>query len=221
MTTLIARAIDTSILMFKTTAVEQSSAQSNPETTGSPANLGQATPPNSEGRVPERQENSANQDLRIPNHTSLPTVYDSLKLLTDLRPASFKPTVGSNSTTSASNLLHVSAHEAVPAVHQDDGNDLSLMGDHLFPGPSISTSSKGKQKAIYSPSDADDYQDCDAYQELQFGHLKRPVASQDDQFGQSNVQLEMNTDPNFEDFYLDSGLEPDWNWFTEVSQRLV
>jgi hypothetical protein len=144
MMTFIERAIDTSILTFKTTAAEEILPQGNPNTTGLLVNLALVTPQNAEGRVPEQQENSADQDLRIPNPTSLPTLYDSLKPL----------------------------------------------GSH-------------------------------AYQELQFGHLKRPLANQDDQFSQSNVQLNMNTDPNFEDFYLDPGLEPDWNWFTEVSQRLV
>ena len=124
MMTFIERAIDTSILTFKTTAAEEILPQGNPNTTGLLVNLALVTPQNAEGRVPEQQENSADQDLRIPNPTSLPTLYDSLKPLTDMRPTSPKPTAGSNSTTSASNLFDVSAHEAVPAVYQDDGNDL-------------------------------------------------------------------------------------------------
>jgi hypothetical protein len=215
MTTLIERAIDTSILMFKTTAVEQSSAQSNPETTGLPENLGQATPPNSEGRVPEQQENSADQALLIPSYSSLPTVYNPVKSPPDWRPISSRPTICSDSTNSDDNLFDVPAHEAVIVVQRSGGNECSRIGDNDEATASISTSSKGKQKAIYPANVTDDYQDSHAYQEAQFGYMNRPSASQD------VVQQDMNTGPNFEDFYLDSGLEPDWNWFTEVSQRLV
>jgi hypothetical protein len=215
MTTLIERAIDTSILMFKTTAAEQGIAQSNPETTELPANLAQTAPPNAEGRVPEQQENSADQALLIPSYSLLPTVYNSVKSPPDWIPISSRPTIISDSTTSDGNLFDIPAHEAVSVVQQSDGNECSRIGDNDESTASISKSSKGKRKAIYPANDTDDYQDSHGYQEAQFGYINRPSASQDD------AQQDMNTGPNFEDFYLDSGLEPDWNWFTEAPQRLV
>jgi hypothetical protein len=218
-TTLIERAIDISILRFKTTAAQQSIAQSNPKATGFPANLALIAPPNAQRRVPEREDHSANQDLLIPSYSSLPTVYNSVKSRSDLRPISSNPTVGSDSATTI-NILDIPANEAVSVVQQDDKNDCLRRGHHDEASTSISTSSKGKQRAIYPANDADDYQDSHAYQGLQLGHLNRSLG-QDDQFSQSNVQLDMDAGPNFEDFYLDSGLEPDSNWFTEVSQRLV
>jgi hypothetical protein len=171
--------------------------------------------------VPEQGDHSANQDLLITRCSLLPTVYNSVTSPSGWRPIFSKRTISSDSTTSDGDLFNVPAHEAASGFQQNDGNDCSRTGDYDETTTSILTSSKGKQKAIYPADDADDYQDFHAYQELQFGQLNHPLASQDDQFSQSNVQLDMNPDPNFEDFYLGPGLKPDWNWFTEVSQRLV
>jgi hypothetical protein len=220
MMTLIERAIDTSILLYKTTAAEQSIAQGNPEATGLPVGITLVAPQNELNRMPEQQENSINQDLLIPM-LSLPTVYNSLDSSPDSRPISSNPTLGTDSTTSVANPFDRPANEATPSIQHNNGNNLSRTSDHGEATISISTSSKGKQKAIYPENDANEYQDFHAYHELQFGHLNPQLASQDGEFSQSNVQLDMNTDATFEDFYLDSGLEPDWNWLTEASQRLV
>jgi hypothetical protein len=164
MTTLIERVIDTSMLRVKTTAAEQSVAQSNLEAMVLPANLALTALPNAQCRMLEQEDHSANQDLLILSYSSHPSVYDSLISLPDLRPISSKPTLGADSTTSIANTFDLPTHEAVPSVHQNDGNNLSRIGDQGEATILISTSSKSKQRATYPENDADDYQDSRTYQ---------------------------------------------------------
>jgi hypothetical protein len=201
MMALIERAIDTSIVTFKTKGFEQSCAENETEetilTTEPPI-----IPANAQAPEPENNLGFVQGGFHAPGHISVSYIHDSADPTSTLIQSSSRVISGSESITQGFSESNIFAHDSVLVDHQSEGDHLVRGVGHGGETASISTSNKGKETAKDQSHDEDYDEEFSLEQDPLVGNNR--FAWPNDLFYRARSQQGGNI--NFEDFFFDSGL---------------